>query len=98
MLNLIDMQGKVLPLNLIDMQEKILARTTDTSPHRANACWSLADLAMEPTWREVLGTHKELLEKLAMLLVGGDAWEKKNAALCFGNLCCEWFFLFVRSL
>ena len=97
MLNLIDMQGKVLPLNLIDMQEKILARTTDTSPHRANACWSLADLAMEPTWRELLGTHKELLEKLAMLLVGGDAWEKKNAALCFGNLCCDWFVLFVRS-
>jgi hypothetical protein len=58
---------------------------------------SLADLAMEPTWREVLGTHKELLEKLAMLLVGGDAWEKKNSALCFGNLCCDWFFRFVRS-
>jgi len=37
-----------------------------------------------------VGKRTELLHHLAQLLVEGDLWEKKNAALCFGNLCCDW--------
>ena len=73
------------------MQEEVLQRAEeDTSPHRANACWSIADLAMESAWRAQIGQRKALLQTLASLLEEGDAWEKKNAALCFGNLCCDW--------
>lgn len=106
---------------------EVLARKQDLSPHRANACWSIAvsfvmtslqhmgclhkfqqrvllsslrgcgllrrmqDLSMEPAWRAEVGGKSELLEHLMMLLFEGDLYEKKNAALCFGNLCCDWY-------
>ena len=65
------------------------ARTRSTSPHRANACWALADIAMEPAWRQAIGKHEEILNHLVQMLTEGDLWEKKNAALCCGNLCCD---------
>lgn len=46
---------------------------------------------MEPAWRAEVGGKSELLEHLMMLLFEGDLYEKKNAALCFGNLCCDWY-------
>ena len=41
-------------------QEEALTRST--SPHRANACWALADIAMEPAWRQAIGKHEEAAE------------------------------------
>ena len=50
-------------LKLLELLGRVLARTcTDTSPHRANACWSLADLSMEPPWRVEVGKRQRLLE------------------------------------
>jgi hypothetical protein len=45
---------------------------------------------MESAWRSEIGKRPALLQWLASLLEEGDLWEKKNAALCFGNLCCDW--------
>lgn len=30
------------------------------------------------------------MHAILTVLSGRDLWEKKNAALCFGNLCCDW--------
>ena len=51
----------------------------------------MQDLSMEPAWRTEVGRKSELLEHLMILLFEGDLYEKKNAALCFGNLCCDWY-------
>mmetsp|Transcript_40082 Transcript_40082/g.126008 ORF Transcript_40082/g.126008 Transcript_40082/m.126008 type:complete len:236 (+) Transcript_40082:35-742(+) len=57
-------------------------------PHCANASWSIADLAMLSSWRNLIGGRAKIIRRLIDLL-DGNPWESKNAALCLGNLCCD---------
>lgn len=59
-------------LKLLELLEEVLTQPADPkSPHRANACWSLADISMEAPWRIQVGQRTELLHQLAMLLAEG---------------------------